>query len=270
MKTKKTLGRVSANLINKLYIVNKTIFSIEDAAKILNSSHLAAAKFLSKMTSRNLLMRLKSGKYIIVPQEISGDYIGNWYVAAKEISNSKQYFISHYSALDIHNMTTQPLTKVYVSSPKRQISPRKFKERFKFIYVQPGKIWGIEEKWATNTEKVRVSDIERTIIDCLWQPQYAGGITEIAKGIWIVKEKIDYSKLLEYLLKFRKYVVTKRLGYILETLKIGGSILFKLKDSINDRYDKLDPNLTAEETFKNNWNLIANVDPEEIKNVVRT
>ena len=46
------------------------------------------------------------GRYIIVPEGISGPYIGNWYVAAREISNSPDYFISHYSAMDIHNMLT--------------------------------------------------------------------------------------------------------------------------------------------------------------------
>lgn len=270
MSAEKTIGRVAAQLLNELYKQGKIIFSIEDAIKILKSNYLATAKLLSRMTSRNTLMRIKLGKYIIVPQEISGEYIGNWYVAAREMANDKKYFISHYSAMDIHNMTTQPLTTVYISSSKRQSPPKNFKERFKFVLIKSINIWGVEENWVTSTEKVRVSNIEKTILDCLWQPQYAGGISEIAKGIWIRKDKINFPKLLSYVLKFNKYVVAKRLGFILETFGIGEKILSQLRKNINERYDLLDSNLPSKEVFKNKWHLIANINPEEFKAIIGT
>lgn len=266
----KTIGKTSAKLLKSLYNKNLTIFGIEDAIKILGYSYSSAARFLRKMVKRNLLARIKSGRYFIVPQEISGQYIGNWYVAAKAIVNSKEYYISHYSAMDIHNMLTQPLNKVYISSPKRQTSPKIFRERFKYVYIKNSKIWGVEDYWVTNQDKVRVSNIERTIIDCLWQPKYAGGITEIAKGVWIVRDKIDFQALIDYCLKFNKYVVNKRAGFILETLKLGSNILPTLRNNINRRYDVLDPSMPRIEIFKNNWNLIANLNPDEIKNIIRT
>ena len=267
---KKTMGEVSAKLLNALYSKGKMFLSIDDASKILRSSYNTAKKLLLDMTGRNLLVRIKSGKYIVVPEGVSGPYMGNWYVAAKEISNSSRYFVSHYSAMGVHKMLTQPLTKVYVSSPKRQVSPKNPRGRFRFIYVKSENIWGIEESWVTNTEKIRVSDIERTIIDCLWRPQYAGGITEIAKGIWIRKKYIDDNKLMRYVYKFNKNVVAKRLGFILETIEVGGGVLLKLKEFINKRYDILDPTSPIGKTFKNKWFLCANVSPDEIRNIIST
>lgn len=266
----KTTGKVSAMLLNALYVNNKLIFSINDASRILGFNHNSVKKLLYKMKKRNLIINIKSGKYIIVPEGVKGEYVGNWHIVAREIANSSEYYISHYSAMEMHNMLTQPLNKVYISSPKRQLPPKKFKDRFQFIYIKHSKIWGIEESWVTNQDKVRVSDIERTIIDCLWQPNYAGGVSEIAKGIWIIKGKINFNRLIKYCNKFNKYVVNKRLGFILQHLGIENNISNQLKNMSNKRYDILDPSLPINVKYKNEWNLIANLNPEEISQIGHT
>ncbi len=266
----KTTGEVSAKLLAELYQQNKMIFGIDDALKILKTNYNSTKQLLIDMTARNLLVRIKTGSYIIVPEGITGPYIGNWYVAAREISNSPEYYISHYSAMAIHNMLTQPLLKVYISSPKRQLSSKKLKDKFKFVFVKKDNIWGIEDNWITTTEKIRISDIERTIIDCLSRPEYCGGITEIAKGIGIKKKDIDLDKLLQYVIKYGKKVVAKRLGFLLESIGFGESIFKELKRHINNRYDVLDPSLPTDPSYKNNWFLCANVNPDEIRNIILT
>ncbi|MFO7763597.1 MAG: hypothetical protein R6V61_07690 [Wenzhouxiangellaceae bacterium] len=123
---------------------------------------------------------------------------------------------------------------------------------------------------ACRSENIRISDIEKTVIDCLTFPQHCGGITEIAKGIWIVKEKIDQKKLLSYVKRQEKNVVVKRLGYLLEILNIGDSdINLELKKYVKDRYDLFDPTLSLKRINKNNWRLIDNVGQKQIKDLVR-
>jgi len=167
-------------------------------------------------------------------------------------------------------MLTQPLLKIFIATPKRQVVPREMKDKMIFITVRENTIWGIKEEWIERKEKIRITDIEKTIIDCLTFPQHCGGITEIAMGIWIVKEKIDQKKLLSYVKKQNKNVVAKRLGYLLEILNIGDSnIYFELKKYIKDRYDFLDPTLSFKRVNKNNWRLIDNVGQKQIKDIVR-
>ena len=55
------------------------------------------------------------------------------------------------------------------------------------------------------------SDLEKTFIDCLSKPDYAGGIVEIARAIYISKEKIRFDTLLDYDKKFDSQAVIKRL-----------------------------------------------------------
>jgi predicted transcriptional regulator of viral defense system len=167
-------------------------------------------------------------------------------------------------------MLTQPLVKIFIATPKRQIVPREMIGKIIFVTVKEKSIWGIKEEWIISKEKIRISNIEKTIIDCLTFPQYCGGITEIAKGIWMAKDKLDYKTLLNYANRRNKNVVAKRLGYLLELLNIGDSnIMLKLKRYVKDSYDLFDPTLSIKKINKNSWRLIDNIGQKQIKNIIR-
>ena len=275
MRALKTLGSVSANLISSLYDFGKTIFTVSDVENITGLKGDWATALTHELIKRKIIARLKPGKYIIIPQEIGKniDYIGNWHVVAREIVKSPDYYISYYSAMDIHNMITHPVTKVFVTTPKQEYNKQRVvgNTTFEFIYTNTKYIWGIQKFWVTKSEQVRVSDIERTTIDCLYRPKYCGGVMEIIKGLWIQKEKIDFDKLFDYVIKFKKIVVIKKVGYILESLNLQtANYLNELRTRINDKYYVLDPLLSTEKTYKNFWKLIANIGPEEMRKNVST
>lgn len=275
MFAKKTLGIVGAHLMSSLYESGRVIFTVDDIEEITGLNSNAAMKLAYELIKRNIISRLKPGKYIIIPQELGEDvtYIGNWYVAAREIVKSSHYYISHYSAMDIHNMVTHPITKVFVTTPKQEYKKQRTvgNTAFEFIYMGAKYIWGVKKIWVTKSEQVRVSDIERTVIDCLYRPKYCGGVLEIVKGLWMKKQEIDFEKLLDYAIRFKKIVVTKRLGYILESLSLQDTgDLAKLRTRINNKYYVLDPLLPTKDTYKNSWKLIVNISPEEMKKNVST
>lgn len=271
MESLRTLGRVSANLVSALYDENKTIFNIRDAQQITGKNYNEVTDLLSELVKRKIITRLKAGKFLIIPQELGSieKYIGNWYIAVKEITNSSIYYIAFYSAMHYWGMLTQPLIKIFVATPQRQIVPKEVKDKLTFVFINKKNIWGIKETWVTKIEKARISDLEKTIIDALSHPQYCGGITEITKGIWIVKDKIDYDKLGRYINKYNKNVVAKRLGYILEILRIvQPALVKKLKKYVKNRYDLFDPTLPKKSIDKNCWRLIDNVGQKQILNLI--
>jgi predicted transcriptional regulator of viral defense system len=268
----RTLGKVSAYLISRLYEENKPVFTISDVQNILSKDYNQTTDLLSEMVKRKVISRLKNGKFLIVPQEVGNveRYLGNWFVAASEVVNSPDYYIGFYSAMNHWGMLTQPLLKVFIVTPKRQVVPAQLKDSLIFIYMKEKFIWGIKEEWATQTRKVRISDLEKTILDGLLYPRHCGGITEIAKGIWITRDKIDYDKLGGYVDKYGKNVVAKRLGYILEVLGIDTHpLLFNLRQYVKDRYDLLDPAMPNAIKNKNTWRLIDNIGKNQILNIIK-
>lgn len=271
MNNLKTLGKVGVHLITGLYEKNLEIFTLKDASEILQNTPLSNRQLLSKLIKRNIIARIKGGKYIIISQQygVLKDYIGNLYVAAREISISPDYYIAFYSAMNYWGMLPQPLLTTFVATPKRQHAPKAIRKTFRFIYVMRKNIWGVREEQAIGSEKFRISDRERTIIDALAHPEFCGGITEAAKGIWMIKDVVDYVKLGEYAARYGKNVVAKRLGYLLEILDIDKPGMIKtLKGYVCDRYDVFDPMMDKKSLVKNSWRLIDNITPEQIKKVI--
>lgn len=99
---------------------------------------------------------------------------------------------------------------------------------FQFIYHNEKHFFGATSVWVDSYNKVICSDIEKTIIDCLFKPDYSGGIVEIAKAMYMLRDMINYDKLLAYVEKFNSQATIKRLGFLLEALKIGNKIIGEL------------------------------------------
>jgi len=274
MGKKRTLGPIGSKLIMSLKGENKTIFSLKDAQEITGTGYKATRLLLNELTKKNWLIRLKKGKYLIVPLEagLSGEYMENWYVVAKELIKPQPYFISHYSAMDIHNMVTQPTRMVYISTPVRRKNREISGAEYRFIYTRQENYWGITKEWVTPQQQVEVSDLERTIVDCLYVPRLCGGISEIAKGIWIVKDKVSYEKLTRYVERFGKKVVAKRLGFVLDIYQLGTVETIKqLQNFIrSESYALLDPLLPDQGKYVTRWRLKVNLEPEELKSIVST
>jgi predicted transcriptional regulator of viral defense system len=111
---------------------------------------------------------------------------------------------------------------------------------------------------------VQCSDLEKTIIDCLFKPQYAGGITEITKAIYKVKDKIDYSKLLQYAKCFDSQAVIKRLGFLLELLEIKHVAIDELQKLRTNSFVLLEPSYPKEGKTISRWAIQQNIDNDSI------
>lgn len=273
-KSKKALGAIESKLLTTLSSEDKTIFSASDAQEITGGSKMATNLLLDGLVSKKWLIRLMRGKYLIVPLSagMEAEHTENWYIVAKHIIEPAQYYISYFSALDIHDMLVHPLITIYISSPARRIPKNILGATFRFIYTQPKDIWGVEDAWVTTSQKVKVSDLERTIIDCLDRPDLSGGISEIAKAIWTKRNNIDYKKLVDYTKKMGRKSVIKRLGFLLETYDLGDpEILKKLRQTIKSRtYSPLDPTLPKTGKYLSSWKLIINIEPEELITITQT
>jgi predicted transcriptional regulator of viral defense system len=277
----KTLGPRAAQLITGLYDKNKPTFTVQDAAAITNLSAVAVRKLIHSLVEKGIVTRLKAGLYNIVPFEhgTSRTYFGNPYEVAANIvkkaseatSKDPKYFISHGSAMDIHQMVTQPQLTVFASSTKRIRKQNLMGTDFHFVFIKKEQFFGTEEHWISKTEKVTVSDLERTIIDGLKMPGYCGGIVEVAKGLWIKRKSIDTEKLSSYAKKMNVGAVYRRLGFLLETFEMANkAALQKLLDEITNGYHLLDPELGKEGKHISKWRLRLNVTKEELKAVIRT
>jgi predicted transcriptional regulator of viral defense system len=262
-----------ARLLMALYDSDKTIFTIADAVRITRLHPSLASSLLHKAAKRGLVSRLKRGLFVIVPPEMGSStaYFGNPYLVARHLVGSSPYFISHGSAMELHRMVTQPQFVIFISSTKRIPRQTLHGTEFRFVYLDSRHFFGTMKHWVTKEQSAEVSDLERTIIDGLRQPEYCGGITEVAKGLWICRTDLRLQKLLEYSARFGSGAVTRRLGYLLELFEVAReSELDALRKSLTATYARLDPILPREGPHLAKWRLQINVSPEELRAVRST
>lgn len=273
MKNKNISNR-SGELLKYFNAIEQHYFDYVEARKALPSSSESALKeLLSDMVRRGLLMRLKKGLYYLIPYEKDPEaFMPDWHLLAEALTKEVPHYIGYYSAMQIHNLITQPSLKeqIVVAAQMRpsQIEIRNI--NFQFIYHNEGHFFGAQKVWLDSYHKVWCSDLEKTFIDCLFKPDYAGGIVEIAKAIHVSKDKIKFKQLLDYAKKFDSQAVIKRLGFLLEALQIGTEILDMLQDLKTKSYVVLDTELPKEGKWHSRWSIQQNLDLETIQSAIYT
>jgi predicted transcriptional regulator of viral defense system len=271
---KKNISYRSSELLNHLIQKEIQFFTLSDAMKILSSSEpTAVRKLLADMTNRELLLRIKDGLYHIIPYEKnSKEYFPNWHLTAEAIVHPQNYYIGFYSALDMHGLITQPSLSEQVVTEK-QVVPKIQKVRnvkFEFITFSKNKFFGYEKTWIDDFNKVNCSDLEKTFIDCLYKPNYAGGIPEIIKAIYKSKEKIKSDRMIEYLERFDAQVVYKRLGFLLHHLDILKEFKTEIHPKLTTSYTLLDPSLIKKGKHYSDWKIVDNIDIKSVMKSVET
>ncbi len=269
----KTLGPRAAELVAMLHERGRLVFTLADVVDITGLKEASARSFVRNLVARGVATRLRSGLYILVPFELGRErkYMGNPYVVARELMGDKVYYLSHASAMDIHAMVTQPQLVVYVTSSAPMRGRTVLGTEFRFVRCKLSDVFGTAHHWVEKQEKVVVSDIERTVVDGLKQPEHCGGLTEVAKGFAMRRADVSLKKLVDYALRLGVGAVIRRLGFLMEIYGIGApEDLARLREKLTSTYSLLDPVLPPEGKFLARWRLRMNVSPEEIQAVVRT
>lgn len=245
----------------------------EALAAMPGSKEGTVRELLSDMTRRGLLLRLRSSIYQVIPfDQDSATYLPDWHLAVAGLVKDVDYYIGYYSALQLHQLITQPSLKEQVVVAK-QLRPSTIavqKVTFQFIYHKPAHFFGIQKIWIDNFNQAPCSDLEKTIVDCLFKPDYAGGIGEIAKSLYTARRLLQFDKLLTYVQRFGSKAVVKRLGFLLELLEFDTPIIASLQKITTASYVLLDTELPKSGPYISRWSIQQNLDTITIQSAMYT
>jgi predicted transcriptional regulator of viral defense system len=269
----KTVGARTAQLLTALYERQNTTFNLAEVESVTGLPAASARSLIRHAVDRGVVSRLEPGLFVLVPPELGAatQFSGNPYIVARELTASADYYISHASAMELHRMVTQPQFVIFTSTTKRLRNRTIHGTEFRFVLIGREDLFGVTTRWVSKQDSVNVSDIERTVIDGLHLPAYCGGITEVAKGLWMRRDGVNPTRLVDYALRLQVGAVTRRLGYLLELYEIAApGELDRLRRSLTATYAPLDPMMPHEGPYVSGWRLRLNVSPEELQAVWRT
>jgi predicted transcriptional regulator of viral defense system len=265
--SKKTLGPKSARLVSTLREQGRSLFTLADIEEITGDSR-SPRQFAASLVKRGVATRLKPGLFNLVPFEMGDDgtYLGDPLLVVPKLAKGQEYFISHGSAMELHQMATQPILTVYVTSPVPRRNTTILGTDFRFIGCKPEHFFGGMKMWFPGRQTLTVSDRERTVIDGLRHPRYCGGMTEVAKGLWLARGKLNTMKMVAYASSLGIGAVSRRLGFLMELYGIGGTQELGLlrRHAAPRTYVKLDPNLPDKGANSTDWGLRLNTTPDEL------
>jgi predicted transcriptional regulator of viral defense system len=269
----KTVSSASGKILARFMAQGKTWFSLADAYTLFDyMSENQVRVQIKRMVDAGLLMRIREGIYYLIPYEYNAEtYMPEWHLLAAPLAGQEHY-IGYYSALQIHQLITQPSLKEQLVVSK-QIKPTETKIkgiRFQFIYHNAKHFFGHKKIWIDSVNRVFCSDLEKTLVDCLYKPDYAGGSVEIAKAIFMSRKKINFDRLLEYVIRFNSQAVIKRLGYLLELLNIDTPIVDALQQRRSPSISPLDTEMPLDGKIISRWNIRQNIDVATIKSALFT
>ena len=270
----KNISYQSSKLLNHLLVTNKEFFTTSDVTKIFPENKPSSIReLLSDMVERGLILRIKNGLYCIIPYEReSSTYFPEWHLVAEALAQNKDYYIGFYSALDIHNLLTQPSLKEQIITHER-IRPKtqRVKNRhFEIITIKKDLFFGYRKTWIDDFNKINCSDLEKTFVDCFYMPEYAAGIIEIVKALYRSRNNINENRLIEYAQKLEIQTVIKRMGYIFESLNLFPSFIKEMKKEISASYIILDPSRPKEGKSHSNWRVKDNIGSKNIIESINT
>jgi len=258
--TRSPLGRTEAGFLTKMG--TRLMFSIEEARQVLgHKADDPTRQFLERLQSKGWIQRVKRGKFTVIPLSSGEERIPQLHeflVAMELVSPSA---IAYWSALNHYGMTEQLPRTVFVATnhPVRHPSKEALGYTFKIVSLRPEKFFGIVQDWI-GENPFWITDKEKTIIDGLDLPKYVGSVGEIAKALVRGWADLDEAKLIEYASKIRNSAAAKRLGFLMETFKLGEPELFRKATSLANGFSPLDPTLPKRGNYNRHWGLLINVE----------
>ncbi len=199
------------------------VFTGEELAAHLSSGGETGARtqesLVSYHTRTGRLVRVRRGLFAVIPHGTDSDSypIDPFLVASRLTSDA---VLSHHTALEFYGRAYSVWRRLtYLAS--RPLGPLTFRHhvyrgtRFPEALIRAGK-----EQFGVSTGEragmpLRVTSLERTLVDVLDRPHVSGGWEEIWRSLETV-EFFDLDMIVEYVLLLGKATTASKVGYYLE------------------------------------------------------
>lgn len=227
-------------------------FSREDVVGITGNIRTADSVLYS-YKKKGWIASVRRNLYVAINLE-TGQPVCSPYQIAAHIAPGA--YVSHHSAFEVHGMANQVFSNLYVSS-KTSFRP------FEFDGKRFERVMSVTEEGIKEIGKIRVTDLERTVVDSIKDFSKIGGLEELLRCLMMITYA-DADKLIKYLSIYDTCFLWQKAGYILSrfpNMKIPSSFFdackSKSRKNVRYLYDELkfeDP------VFDREWRLYVQSD----------
>lgn len=238
-------------------------FTTEDVLE-LTGNYNSAMSVISRLTKTRYAIKIRRGLYTCVnPATYTSD--ATLFQIASAVTTDS--FCSHHTALTYWGLADQVYSDVYVSSASR-FSQFEF-EGNRYVRVAPSFKDSAGIIVPFMNPNVRVTDKERTVLDCIADMDKISGFEEVYSALQLV-HSLSEENLMKYLPLYGSQFIWQKAGFLLTTLQgeadrlVGDDFLMQCKKMMGKSKRYLSSRMKCS-VFVPDWNLYV-PDTLDLKN----
>ncbi|HTT26297.1 MAG TPA: type IV toxin-antitoxin system AbiEi family antitoxin [Thermoplasmata archaeon] len=211
----RSLSRVEARIVLSLEaegVVEVTLDEIEGRARV---SRGFARKLAHALVQKGWLQRVARGRYLLNPARHGAEAIPDTDPFRLGARIARPYYFGFATAAELLGLLPQASRVYYVATPARSAARILHAAQFRRVHVDPSRFFGTREI-VRRGERLVVSDVERTILDCLDRPDLSGGLGGVARILESAEGRIRWERLHVYLGRLGQRSLALRLGFLAE------------------------------------------------------
>ncbi len=205
------------------FLVHHPVFRLEELEAFLHArgtdnEHTIQA-LIAYHIAQGHILRIRRGLYASVPIGSSPDeQVVDPYLVASRLADDA--VIAYHSALQFHGKAYSLHHRHYYLA-KQRLRPFSFQGQEYVAVTQPKTPGAVDdpdpgiEQISHRGLSVRVTSLERTLVDVLAEPDKGGGWEELDRSLEMI-EFVDLDAVVDYTLRFQNAAIAARVGYYLE------------------------------------------------------
>ena len=243
------------------------VLDVERVRALVKVSALHASKLMAEMARKGALQRVGRGLYMVISSDILHDrktFVADPFQVVDELLQNEglsEYYVAYQSAAFIHGATDQLPQALLIALPSQRRPIKLGRAELLFVQVQRAKFFGIEEA-RYHDSFFRISNREKTLLDCLDRFDLCGGIDEVAHTVGALLPAANRERLLAYIPNMNNQALIHRLGFILEKLStqlpVAEMLLDDLTNLVTPRVYALDPHGSVAGSIHPRWRVREN------------
>ena len=239
-KRKIMLGPLAMQFFAWTQLENKEQVKTGDFAKVKGLSAKQEADLLYKLSSSGIIVKLWRGLYLVPPKiPLGGPWAPSPYlVVSKYMRNLDAKFqISGPAIFNLYGYFDQVSSWFTVYNNKVSKKLYILQYHLNFVKVIENRLGDVKKRAPYGVKKSKpalVSSAEQALLDAVYDYKKYGTLPKaydwIAMGV--KDKKIDPEKLVNIVIKYGNKMSQKRIGWVLDELKVSQKILSRLEKKI--------------------------------------
>ena len=213
MESQRSLSATEARVVLSLEAESENELSLDSIVARANVSRGFARKIAHDLTVKGWIQRTGRGRYLLNPSRHGPEAIPDTDPLRLGSHIVRPYYFGYASAAELWGLLLQAGRVYYIVSPARILARLNHPAQFQFVRIPSERLFGTQ-KISRRGETLEVSDLERTVIDCVDRPELSGGLGGVVQVMARAKPRLSWGRLSDYLKRLGNRSLALRVGFL--------------------------------------------------------